>query len=74
MLESIWQVLGNYGLDLSEIATSMSGLFTATTVVDPETQEESVVYGGTLAALADVPVVGDILKAFASFAPVASVD
>ena len=68
MLESIWTVLGNYGLDLSEIADAMSGLFAA--VVE---DGEVVGYSGTLAALADVPVVGEILKAFASFAPSAPV-
>lgn len=72
MLESIWTVLGNFGLDLSEIANAMANLFAA--VVDAETGEV-VGYSGSLAALADVPVVGEILKAFASFAPsIPSVD
>ncbi len=68
MLESIWTVLGNYGLDLSEIAAEMSKLF----AVDPNSESG---YSGTLEALANVPVVGEILKAFASFAPsIPSVD
>lgn len=68
MLESIWQLLANYGLDTGEIAGGISSLFQITTT----TNAEGVVveeYSGSLAALADFPVIGTVLKAFASFAP-----
>ncbi len=51
MLQAIWAVLGNFGLNLDQIAEAMAGLVEK------------------LSALADIPVIGDIVKAFASFAP-----
>lgn len=70
MLQSIWAVLGNFGLDLSEIAAAMAKLFA------PVVNEAGEVtgYTGSLAQLADIPVVGDILKAFANFAPQVTVE
>lgn len=65
MLDSIWQLLANYGLDVNEIAEAMGKLISVS--VDPETGEE--IYGGNLAAIIDFPVVGVILKMFASFTP-----
>ncbi|MGN0526205.1 MAG: hypothetical protein ACI4IF_02105 [Acutalibacteraceae bacterium] len=65
MLDSIWQLLANYGLDVNEIAEAMGSLISVS--VDPETGEE--IYGGNLAAIIDFPVVGVILKMFASLAP-----
>ena len=64
MLESIWQLLANYGLDVSEIANGINSLF--------QVDAEGNVVGGSLAALADFPIIGMVLKAFASFAPAAS--
>lgn len=62
MLESIWQLLANFGLDIGEIADGINSLF--------QVDAEGNVVGGSLAALADFPIIGMILKAFASFAPV----
>ena len=68
MLDSIWQLLANYGLDTGEIASGIGELFTVTETTDangaPVTE-----YGGTLGALAEFPLIGMILQAFASFAP-----
>lgn len=68
MLDSIWQLLANYGLDTGEIASGISGLFSITTTTDAEGNTVEV-YGGSLAALADFPIIGAVLKAFASFTP-----
>ena len=70
MLESIWTLLGNYGLDLTEIADAMASLFKVVEVVEAD-GSVTTTYEGSLAALADFPVIGEILKAFASLAPVA---
>ena len=68
MLDSIWQLLANYGLDTGEIAGGINSLFT---VIETTDAEGNVVteYGGTLGALADFPIIGTILQAFASFSP-----
>ncbi|NMP37777.1 MAG: hypothetical protein GX051_06585 [Clostridiales bacterium] len=66
MLQSIYALLANYGLDVQDIANAMSSLIT--TSIDPDTGEK--VFGGPLAPLASMPVVGEILELFASFAPV----
>ncbi len=63
MLDSIWQLLANYGLDVGEIAGGINSLI--------EVDAEGNVVGGSLAALADFPIIGMVLKAFASFAPAA---
>ena len=65
MLNSIWQLLANYGLDTKEIADAIHSL------IEPVVDAEGVVVGyeGTLAAIADFPIIGDILKGFADFAP-----
>ncbi len=68
MLDSIWQLLANYGLDIREIADAIGSLFSITTTTDADGNPVEV-YGGTLAALADFPIIGMVLKAFASFAP-----
>lgn len=60
MLDSIWQLLANFGLDVKEIADAMGSLIK----VDAEGN-----VSGSLAALIDFPLVGIILNAFASFAP-----
>ena len=65
MLDSIWQLLANYGLDTKEIADSMATLIKP--VVDAE--GNVVGYEGTLAAIVDFPLIGSILKGFADFAP-----
>lgn len=68
MLDSIWQLLANYGLDTGEIADGISSLFT---VIETTDAEGNVVteYGGTLGALAEFPLIGMVLQAFASFTP-----
>ena len=65
MLDSIWQLLANYGLDTTEIAEAMRSLVGP--VVDAE--GNVVGYEGTLAAIVDFPVIGSVLKGFADFAP-----
>lgn len=68
MLDSIWQLLANYGLDTKEIAEAMQSLISVTTTTDAEGNViES--YGGNLRFLIDFPIIGTILKAFASFTP-----
>ncbi len=61
MLQAIWDVLANYGLDVTKIAEAMKTLIW----LNPDTNE----YEGNLAQLVDFPVIGDILKAFASAIP-----
>ena len=68
MLDSIWQLLANYGLDTGEIAGGIGSLFTVIESTDAE-GNTVVEYGGTLGALADFPLIGSILQAFASFSP-----
>lgn len=68
MLDSIWQLLANYGLDTGEIADGINSLFTVTETTDAEGNVVTE-YGGTLGALAEFPLIGMILQAFASFAP-----
>lgn len=65
MLNSIWQLLANYGLDVKEIADAMHSLIQP--VVDAE--GNVVGYEGTLAAIVDFPVIGSVLKGFADLAP-----
>ncbi len=68
MLDSIWQLLANYGLDTNEIAGAIGELFTITETTGPD-GEPVTEYGGKLGALADFPIIGMVLQAFASFAP-----
>lgn len=68
MLDSIWQLLANYGLDTGEIADGISSLFSITTTTDADGNVIET-YGGSLAALADFPIIGMVLKVFASFTP-----
>lgn len=65
MLDSIWQLLANNGLNTEEIATSIQSLF----YIVGEDAEGKAIYGGSLKALGDFPVIGTVLKALASFAP-----
>ncbi|MBO5065556.1 MAG: hypothetical protein J6D06_05510 [Clostridia bacterium] len=65
MLDSIWQLLANYGLDVKEIADAIHSLVAP--VVDAE--GNVVGYEGTLASIVDFPVIGSVLKGFADFAP-----
>ena len=66
MLQAIWDVLDNYGLEVTEIAEAMKTLIW----FNPDTNE----YEGNLAKLVDFPVIGDILKAFASAIPNVQLD
>lgn len=68
MLDSIWQLLANYGLDTEEIAGGIGSLFKIVEETDAE-GKVTTTYEGSLAALADFPLIGMVLKAFASFAP-----
>ncbi len=61
MLQSVWQLLMNFGVDVDKIAESLKELIW----LDPDTNE----YVGELAALIDVPVVGDLLKALVTIIP-----
>ena len=65
MLNSIWQLLANYGLDTKEIADAIHSL------VGPVGDAEGNVVGyeGTLGAIVDFPVIGSVLKGFADLAP-----
>ena len=65
MLDSIWQLLANYGLDTKEIADGIHSLISP--VVDAEGNITG--YTGTLGVHANFPLIGDILKGLASFAP-----
>ena len=65
MLDSIWQLLANYGLDTQEIANGIYDLIKP--VVDSEGNVTG--YEGTLAAIVDFPLIGTVIKAFADFAP-----
>ena len=60
MLDSIWQLLANFGLDTQEIADGIGSLIQ----VDADGNAT-----GDLAALIDFPIIGIILKAFVSFTP-----
>ncbi|NLA76912.1 MAG: hypothetical protein GX851_03640 [Clostridiales bacterium] len=66
MLQSIWTLLANYGLDVQEIVDGISSLISVS--VNPDTSEK--IYDGPLAPLVEMPVVGEILELFASFTPV----
>ncbi len=65
MLDSLWQLLFDNGLNTDEIAGGINSLFTQTGT----DADGNPIYGGTLGALADFPIIGMILKAFLSFAP-----
>ncbi len=60
MLDSIWQLLINFGLDTKEIAAGMGELIKI---------DEAGNVTGDLAALIDFPIIGAVLRAFASFTP-----
>lgn len=60
MLDSIWQLLANFGLDTQEIADSIGELIKV---------DEDGTVSGSLAALIDFPIIGVILEAFVSFTP-----
>ena len=61
MLDSIWQLLKNYGLNIEEISTSIKSLV--------EVDENGTIVGGLLEPIANFPLVGGILGAFGGFAP-----
>lgn len=60
MLDSIWQLLANFGLDTKDIADAMGELIKV---------DEDGTVSGSLAALIDFPLIGTILNAFLSFTP-----
>lgn len=61
MLQSLWQLLANFNVDVQSIADALKELIW----LDPDTNE----YIGQLSALIDVPVVGDLLKALVTIIP-----
>ncbi len=61
MLDSIWQLLKNYGLDIAEISDAIKSLV----VVDANGN----IIGGLLEPMKNFPLIGDILAAFGDFAP-----
>ena len=61
MLDSIWQLLKNYGLNIEEISASIKSLV--------EVDESGNIVGGLLEPIANFPLIGGILSAFGSFAP-----
>ena len=61
MLDSIWQLLKNYGLNVEEISTSIKSLV--------EVDANGNIVGGLLEPIANVPLIGGILSAFGGFAP-----
>jgi hypothetical protein len=61
MLDSIWQLLKNYGLNVEEISTSIKSLV--------EVDESGNISGGLLEPIANFPLIGGILAAFGGFAP-----
>lgn len=61
MLDSIWQLLKNYGLDTDEIGAAIRSLV----VVD----DAGNIVGGMLKPIANFPLIGGILSAFGGFAP-----
>ncbi len=61
MLDQIWQLLMNFGLDVHEIGDSIRSLI--------EVDEKGNIVGGLLQPIANLPLVGGILGAFGDFAP-----
>ena len=61
MLDSIWQLLKNYGLNIEEISASIKSLV--------EVDEGGNIIGGILEPIANFPLIGGILSAFGGFAP-----
>ena len=61
MLDSIWQLLKNYGLNIEEISSSIKSLI--------EVDADGNIVGGLLAPIANFPLIGGILSAFGGFAP-----
>ena len=61
MLDSIWQLLKNYGLNIEEISASIKSLV--------EVVEGGNIIGGMLAPIANFPLIGGILSAIGGFAP-----
>ena len=60
MLDSIWQLLKDNGLDVEEISNGINSLFSV---------NEDGTFGGILGALGNFPIIGTILQLFSSFAP-----
>ena len=60
MLDSIWQLLYDNGLDVEEISNGISSLFSV---------NEDGSFGGILGALGDFPIIGTVLQLFSTFTP-----
>ncbi len=61
MLDSIWQLLANYGLDVQEIADGIKSLIV--------TDDSGAIIGGLLEPMKNFPIIGSLLAAFGDFAP-----
>ncbi len=61
MLDQIWQLLSNFGLDITEIGAAIKTLI--------EVDDKGNIIGGLLQPIANLPLVGGILGAFGDFAP-----
>ncbi len=61
MLDSIWQLLKNYGLDIKEISDAIKSLV--------EVDADGNIIDGYLEPIKNFPLIGGILAAFGSFAP-----
>ena len=61
MLDSIWQLLHNYGLNIGEISASIKSLV--------EVDADGNIVGGMLKPIANFPLIGGILGMFGGFAP-----
>lgn len=61
MLDSIWQLLKNYGLNIEEISASIKSLV--------EVDADGNIVGGLLEPIANFPLIGGILGMFGGFAP-----
>ncbi len=61
MLDSIWQLLKNYGLNIEEISASIKSLV--------EVDADGNIIGGLLEPIANFPLIGGILGMFGGFAP-----
>lgn len=61
MLEALWPLLGNFGVDLEEVAQALSS------VIAPVFDESGNIIGytGSLAPFVDLPVVGEIIVSLA---------
>lgn len=61
MLEALWPLLGNFGVDLEEVAQALSSVIAPTY----DDAGEIIGYTGSLAPFVNVPVIGEIIVSLA---------